>query len=92
MEHLKQKSPPVAGGQSMIGRLVDQSRHRAATFVERHQKRTVEVAAKAFTFAIAHVSNDLFGRPSSRRMPLRLTMADCRWHWPLAPRAGVAQW
>jgi hypothetical protein len=28
--HLKQKSPPVAGGQSMIERLVDQSRHRAA--------------------------------------------------------------
>ncbi|MGE5063532.1 MAG: hypothetical protein ACM3IG_05645 [Myxococcales bacterium] len=28
--YLKQKSPPVAGGQSMIGWLVDQSRHRAA--------------------------------------------------------------
>jgi hypothetical protein len=28
--HLKQKSPPVAGGQSMIVLLVDQSRHRAA--------------------------------------------------------------
>ena len=28
--HLKQKSPPLAGGQSMIGWLADQSRHRAA--------------------------------------------------------------
>jgi hypothetical protein len=28
--YLKQKSPPMAGGQSMIGWLVDQSRHRAA--------------------------------------------------------------
>jgi hypothetical protein len=30
MEHLKQKSPPLAGGQSMIALLLDQSRHRAA--------------------------------------------------------------
>jgi len=36
--HLKQKSPPKAGGQSMIGWLVDQSRHRAANVDPRHQR------------------------------------------------------
>jgi len=55
--HLKQKSPPLAGGQSMIGLLVDQSRHRAARVDERHQKRTFDVAAMAFRCAIARVGN-----------------------------------
>ena len=44
---LKQKSPPVAGGQSMIGELVDQSRHRAASEPSRHQRRAMRVAAVA---------------------------------------------
>jgi len=40
------KSPPVAGGQSMIGMLVDQSRHRAASVASRHhQRRAIEEAA-----------------------------------------------
>jgi hypothetical protein len=44
----KQKSPPVAGGQSMIGMLVDQSRHRAAKVASRHhQRRAIEEAAMA---------------------------------------------
>jgi hypothetical protein len=51
--HLKQKSPPVAGGQSIDRWLVDQSRHRAATVRPRHQKRTVEVAAMAFRCVIS---------------------------------------
>jgi hypothetical protein len=50
----------------MIFWLEDQSRHRAAKFDERHQKRTVEVAAKAFRFAIARVSNGVVRAPSSR--------------------------
>jgi hypothetical protein len=49
----------LAGGLSMIGLLVDQSRHRAARVDERHQKRTVEVAAMTFRFAIARVGNGL---------------------------------
>jgi hypothetical protein len=48
----KQKSPPVAGGQSMIAWLVDQSRHRAASVAPRHQKPAVEVAAMATRFVM----------------------------------------
>jgi hypothetical protein len=38
MVHLKQKSPPMAGGQTMIGRSVDQSRHRAARVAPSHHR------------------------------------------------------
>jgi hypothetical protein len=51
---LKQKARRMAGGQSMIGCLVDQSRHRAACVQFRHQKWAVEVAAMAFRFGIRH--------------------------------------
>jgi hypothetical protein len=50
--YLKQKSPPMAGGQSMIGWLVDQSRHRAARVQPRHQMVTVEDAAMAFRYVM----------------------------------------
>jgi len=52
--HLKQKKARrLAGGQSMIDWLFDQSRHRAASVAPRHQKRTVEVAAMAVRCIIA---------------------------------------
>jgi hypothetical protein len=51
--HLKQKKARrLAGGQSMIVWLVDQSRHRAATVRLRHQKRAIERAAMAFRCVI----------------------------------------
>jgi hypothetical protein len=51
--HLETKSPPVAGGHSMIGLLVDQSRHRAARVAPRHhQRRAVEDAAMATRFVM----------------------------------------
>jgi hypothetical protein len=49
----KQKSPPVAGGQSMIVWLIDQSRHRAARLASRHhQRRAIEEAAMATRWVI----------------------------------------
>jgi hypothetical protein len=49
----KQKSPPKAGGHSMIVGLVDQSRHRAARVQSRHHQRcAVEEAAMATRFVM----------------------------------------
>jgi hypothetical protein len=56
-KHLKQKKP-AGGGRAVDDRwLADQSRHRAARVDERHQKRTVEVAAMAFRCAIGALRN-----------------------------------
>lgn len=52
---LKQKSPPVAGGQSMIVWLIDQSRHRAAKVQPCHQRATVRAAAMAFRCVIGRL-------------------------------------
>jgi hypothetical protein len=46
------KARRMAGGQSMIVWLVDQSRHRAANVQSRHQRRAVEQAAKAIRFVM----------------------------------------
>lgn len=60
---LKQKSPPVAGGQSMIVWLIDQSRHRAASVQTRHQRRAFEEAAMATRCVMRFA---WYGRASAR--------------------------
>jgi len=67
----------------MIGWLVDQSRHRAARVVERHQKWTAEVAAMTFRFAIDRADTGV-GGPASRRSK------SCQLSWRSRIPGGMA--
>ena len=64
----------------MIGWLVDQSRHRAASVVTRHQKRTVEVAAMAVRCVIERLA-----KPLKHVRSTGLSVDDGGWNRHLAP-------
>jgi hypothetical protein len=71
---LKQKSPPVAGGQSKIF-LVDQPCHRAAGAGARHHERTVELAAIAFRQFIGGVRRAIHRTPSRLCLELAIGLS-----------------
>jgi hypothetical protein len=77
--HLKQKARRLAGGQSMIEWLADQSRHRAACVRARHQRWAADVAAMAFRCVI----KSLLGQMIARRQAsvLQLTAASAKGIW-----------
>jgi hypothetical protein len=66
IENSPETKKPAGGGRAVDDRLLaDQSRHRAARVDERHQKRAVGSAAKAFRCAIGAFDTGGGGWPSS---------------------------